>query len=1296
VNTPERPTRETGDGETPFTHEWARAAERSPGGDDGGRPRRRRWPWYVLAAIVLLLIAAATFAAWIVATPSGTGWAAAQAQQRVAGLRIGGVQGTLVRGLVVHALRHAPPDGGMSVAIRRVTLRIDWRALLAGTLHVTDAEVRDARIVLGDTPPDEEPAPFSLQPPIDVVVDRFVATNLIVVRDGMPVATVRRGEARGRWTGAGLAVEQLDVRADEGAVQLRGRVAGGPVYTASADGRFRWRAGALDWAGTLTTRTDGTRIDLDLALDSPLVARLDAGLRQAEDWPWTFALRVPRFDPREQLQPDGSLRSLEAELHGVGTPALASVRGRVALNDQPLDLEQLRVRRNGDGTVVLEQLTLRPFESPGRLQATGSVDTSVQPLRGELRAEWGEIVIPKALAGQALRTRGRLEAAGSAEEWRAAGTVDVGPGPRLASLAMRARGTGERIVLDRFEVVQASGRLAASGLVRLAPAIAWDLVAEARSFDPGEFAASWRGDLNFDLRTQGTLRDGGPDGRIALRRLDGRLRGRPLEGRADLRFAPPFRVAGTARLRSGASRIALEAKAGERLDARATFAIESLDDFVPGAAGAFDGALRAAGRWPEVAIEGRVDGRGLGLAGASVGTVTADVAVSRPSAPSGSVRVVAREIVAAGLEFSSVRFEVAGRPDAHRATLVADGQRLALALGVRGALDTAAADGPAWRGSIERLDVRAPRVADYSLAAPARVAYVGGALDLSRSCLVDGPARVCAAASTRPDGSLAAEYGLSRLPLGLANAVLAGRLPGEFGGELAGAGNVRRDAEGRWFGEANLASAEATIALAADADTPAAGERLVLYRNLQLVASLRGASAEGRVTGTIGREGSLAVQGAVTGLDSAAPRIRGTLRAGLPSLAPLAPFAPQVAALDGRVDVQGSVEGTTLAPQVAGTLRGEGLTAEVPLLGLRLRDGTLAVNAPAAGPITLAASIRSGDGTLDVRGSATREGVVQATLVGENLLAADIPAARVIAAPDLRVERDAERIALTGRVTIPTATIDVQRLPQAGPQRRSPDVVVVNEPPREADDPGAALPLYARVEVVLGDQVELGGFGLDATLDGRLTVVERPGRRPIGSGEVRIAGQYKAYGQDLKITSGRVLFAGTPLDDPRLEIRATRELENDLQAGLLIRGTARNPEVSVFSDPSLGETDALAYLVTGRPMNAIGAGGTGEEGDLVQKAAQSLGTAAGGLLAKRLGKRLGVDEVGIADSEEIGGAAFTVGQYLSPRLYLGYGIGLFDPGQVITLRYALGENVSVQAVRGDETMRAGVEYRVER
>jgi len=59
-------------------------------------------------------------------------------------------------------------------------------------------------------------------------------------------------------------------------------------------------------------------------------------------------------------------------------------------------------------------------------------------------------------------------------------------------------------------------------------------------------------------------------------------------------------------------------------------------------------------------------------------------------------------------------------------------------------------------------------------------------------------------------------------------------------------------------------------------------------------------------------------------------------------------------------------------------------------------------------------------------------------------------------------------------------------------------------------------------------------------------------------------------------------------------------------------------------------------------------------------------------------------------------SALTVGEYLSPRLYVGYGVGLFEPGDVITLRYRLSDDVALRAVRGREESRPGVEYRVER
>jgi translocation and assembly module TamB len=68
----------------------------------------------------------------------------------------------------------------------------------------------------------------------------------------------------------------------------------------------------------------------------------------------------------------------------------------------------------------------------------------------------------------------------------------------------------------------------------------------------------------------------------------------------------------------------------------------------------------------------------------------------------------------------------------------------------------------------------------------------------------------------------------------------------------------------------------------------------------------------------------------------------------------------------------------------------------------------------------------------------------------------------------------------------------------------------------------------------------------------------------------------------------------------------------------------------------------------------------------------------------------------VKDDEMIGGAALTVGQYLSPRLYLSYGVGLFEPGDVITLRYKLSEALALKTQRGPEDTRAGIEYRIEK
>jgi translocation and assembly module TamB len=177
------------------------------------------------------------------------------------------------------------------------------------------------------------------------------------------------------------------------------------------------------------------------------------------------------------------------------------------------------------------------------------------------------------------------------------------------------------------------------------------------------------------------------------------------------------------------------------------------------------------------------------------------------------------------------------------------------------------------------------------------------------------------------------------------------------------------------------------------------------------------------------------------------------------------------------------------------------------------------------------------------------------------------------------------------------------------------------------------------------------------------------------------------------------LFASTPIDNPGLNIRAVRKLnpnatiDEGQEVGLYVSGTAQRPILTVFSNPVMEQSDALSYLITGKPLSEV----KGGEGSMVSAAAQALGSAAGDLLAKRIGSRIGVDDIGVSSNEALGGdSAFTVGKYLSPRLYLSYGVGLFEPGEVITLRYRLSKRWNIEAQQATEFSRASFNYRLEK
>jgi translocation and assembly module TamB len=349
----------------------------------------------------------------------------------------------------------------------------------------------------------------------------------------------------------------------------------------------------------------------------------------------------------------------------------------------------------------------------------------------------------------------------------------------------------------------------------------------------------------------------------------------------------------------------------------------------------------------------------------------------------------------------------------------------------------------------------------------------------------------------------------------------------------------------------------------------------------------------------------------------------------------------------------------------------------------------------------LSGAVKSGDGQLNFSGGdAQQDGesaghVLKVRLTGKNFMAANIPGARVVVAPELDVSRTASRIDITGTVDVTSADIDLEKLPKSvsggsGALRASSDVIIVDEPEQQQQ----RARLYADIKFRLGHArpIKLTGMGLDATVQGDLQVLESPGEVPLGSGDISVIGTFRAYGQDLTIRQGHLLYARTPLNNPQLSITAVREATNEVTAQLQVTGSARNPILNVSADQNMSSTQALSYLVTGKSATEL----TGNESNMVQSAAQSLGGAAGNMVAQSVGKRLGISNVGIENNDAVGGSAFMIGQYLSPSLYLSYGVGLFEPGQVVTLRYRLNDRLSVDASQGTQQSRAGINFRTER
>jgi len=237
------------------------------------------------------------------------------------------------------------------------------------------------------------------------------------------------------------------------------------------------------------------------------------------------------------------------------------------------------------------------------------------------------------------------------------------------------------------------------------------------------------------------------------------------------------------------------------------------------------------------------------------------------------------------------------------------------------------------------------------------------------------------------------------------------------------------------------------------------------------------------------------------------------------------------------------------------------------------------------------------------------------------------------------------------------------------------------------------LLIDAEIMLELGNKVTFRGFGLDARLGGNLLLLDKPELPLQLQGDLRVEeGRYRAYGQNLAVERGLLLFQDS-VDNPGLDILAVRRIPSaQITAGVAIVGTLKRPEARLYSEPAMEESEIMSWMLTGRGLS----GGSESDNAMIARALTLYGLSQGSGVTDSIGERLGLDEISLGSDWETNDAALMLGKQINDRLYLRYAIGLFNAISTVMLRYTLSRTMHLEAQTGAEQQSLDLIYQIER
>lgn len=399
----------------------------------------------------------------------------------------------------------------------------------------------------------------------------------------------------------------------------------------------------------------------------------------------------------------------------------------------------------------------------------------------------------------------------------------------------------------------------------------------------------------------------------------------------------------------------------------------------------------------------------------------------------------------------------------------------------------------------------------------------------------------------------------------------------------------------------------------------------------------------------------------------------------------------------GKLQSHLDLSGSLVEPVVDGYLAVQDGEFFVPSIGVTFKNTTMDLEADREG-VWINAVTHLGEGTATGEGYVLyelgKEILGRFAVTGNNLTLVDLPEYEITANPDILFLFNSKTGRVSGDVEIPKARIAPVHLATAVSESK--DVVYVDG---GEEGQNTAWPLKTDLQIRLGENVVVNSFGLHGHVVGNIHVEGEPGEDLTGLGELIVKdATFSIYRRILDIERGRVQFSGGPIENPSLDIRAQKSVEDNIAGrkggwtvGVDVSGNIDDLDFELFSSPVMSDSDILAYFIVGHSADSS----SSEEDGLLKTAATALGVGATAEFMEEFGSILPVDDVHMEGGSSTEDASIVVGKRLTEDLYLGYDYNFYQSTSEFILRYNLGKGFYIETQSSSDANGADIFYTFE-